>query len=64
MQLIKILQGALLIASQASAAPVTESEGLTLNAANELVKRANPAAVSCGRESKLSPNMNNSGARY
>ncbi len=60
MQLINILQVALLVASQAGAAPITESEALTPNAANELFKRADPAPVSCGRKLKHSPKMINS----
>ncbi|KAL9070131.1 MAG: hypothetical protein Q9161_005083 [Pseudevernia consocians] len=48
MQLSNILQLALLVASHASASPITGSDALTPNAADELVKRANPAPVSCG----------------
>lgn len=48
MQLINLLQVALLVASQISAIPISGSEALTPNAANELVKRAAPAPVSCG----------------
>ena len=53
MQLVKVLQVALLVASQAIAAPIIESERLTPNAANDLSKRANPAPVSCGRKRNL-----------
>lgn len=53
MQLVKVLQVALLVASQAIAAPITESELLTPNAANDLIKRADPAPVSCGRKLNL-----------
>ena len=38
MQLVKVLQVALLVASQAIAAPITESERLNPNAANDLIK--------------------------
>ena len=55
MQLINILQAALLVASQAGATPIPESDALTPNAAVELLKRANPAPVSCGR--KLEPSL-------
>ncbi|KAM0796185.1 hypothetical protein BDR22DRAFT_868420 [Usnea florida] len=48
MQLIKILEVTILIASQAQATPVPESEALTPNAAIEVLKRANPAPVTCG----------------
>ena len=55
MQLIKILQVTILIASQAWATPVPESEALTPNVAIEVIKRANPAPVTCGRKLELTP---------
>ena len=53
MQLVKVLQVALLVTSQAIAAPITESELLNPNAAYDLIKRADPAPVSCGRKPDL-----------
>ena len=64
MQLINIFQVALLVASQAAAVPVAEPESLTLNAANVLTKKANPAPVSCGRKLGSSPETKDPGARY
>ncbi|MCJ1462814.1 hypothetical protein MMC07_001417 [Pseudocyphellaria aurata] len=50
MQFTNILRlGALLAALQVGAAPVAEPEALTLGNAAGLVRRANPAPVSCGR---------------
>ena len=54
MQLVSILSTAFLLASQATAVPITEPEALTPNEANLLAKRANPAPVSCGRKLALS----------
>ena len=53
MQIIKILQATLLVASQAHATPILESAP-TPNAAVELLKRADPAPVICGRKHELS----------
>ena len=50
MQLINLLPAVLLLASQGTCAPVAEPNGLTPNNANVLLKRANPAPVSCGRK--------------
>ena len=50
MQLFNILTTAFLLASQATAVPITEPEALTPNDANLLAKRANPAPVSCDRK--------------
>lgn len=55
MQLIQILQATILLASQACATPIPESEALTPNAAIEVLKRATPAPVSCGRKLELTP---------
>lgn len=53
MQLVKYLRVALLVASQAIAAPITEPELLISNAANDLIKRADPAPMSCERKLNL-----------
>ena len=55
MQLSNILQLAFLVASQGSASPITGVEALTPYAANELVRRANVAPVSCGRKLEFNP---------
>lgn len=64
MQLINILQVALLAASQASAAPVAEPGALSPNAANVLTKRADPAPVTCGRKLKSSLEMEDIEAQH
>lgn len=53
MQLTNIFQVALLVALQTTAAPVAESEAPTSAVANPLLRRADPAPVSCGRKLKL-----------
>lgn len=55
MHFLNLLPVALLIVSQAAAAPVAEPEAFTLNDANVLTKRAAPAPVSCGRKLAQNP---------
>lgn len=64
MQLINVLQAAVLFISYASASPIPEPDALTPNAATELLKRANPAPVSCGRKLEISLQMMNLRPQY
>ena len=64
MQFTVILQVALLFACQGGAIPVPESVALTANATIEMLKRAEPAPVSCGLELEPSPRMIDPRARY